>query len=123
MKDTEMDRILSKQDEIVPSSGFTALVMEAVRREAEAPAPIPFPWKRALPGLLLVGAAIVLVGIVGVAAVVQLSHGSAVAQVPTIPPLSLSASSKGGPAIWTALALLMAFISVKISMRLAGARA
>jgi hypothetical protein len=124
MKDTEMDRILSKQDEIVPSSGFTASVMEAVRREAEAPAPIPFPWKRALPVLVLAAAAIVLVGIVGVAAVVQLSHGSSVAQLPATPPLSLGPSSKaGGAAVWTALALLMAFISVKISLRLAGARA
>ena len=51
----EMDRILSGEDEILPSSGFTVSVMDAVRREAAAPPPIPFPWKRALPGLVLGG--------------------------------------------------------------------
>jgi hypothetical protein len=35
----EIDRILSRQDEIVPSSGFAASVMEAVRREAAVPPP------------------------------------------------------------------------------------
>jgi len=53
MKDDDIDRILFQQDEIVPSSGFAASVMDAVRREASAPPPIPFPWKRALPIVLL----------------------------------------------------------------------
>ena len=39
----EFDRIMS-EEEILPSSGFAASVMEAVRREAVAPPPIPFPW-------------------------------------------------------------------------------
>lgn len=59
----EFDRIMS-QEEILPSSGFAASVMEAVRREAAAPPPIPFPWKRALPGALF--AAATLIGILAV---------------------------------------------------------
>ncbi len=51
----EINRILSREDEILPSSGFTVSVMDAVRREAAAPPPIPFPWKRALPGLVAAG--------------------------------------------------------------------
>jgi hypothetical protein len=51
MRDDELDRILS-EGEILPSSGFTASVMDAVRREAAAPPAIPFPWKRALPGMI-----------------------------------------------------------------------
>ena len=38
-------------DEIVPSSGFTARVMDAVHLEATTPPAIPFPWTRALPGI------------------------------------------------------------------------
>jgi len=58
----EIDRILAAEDALVPSSGFLASVMERVREEAVAPAPIPFPWKRALPG------AIVIVGAFGAGA-------------------------------------------------------
>jgi hypothetical protein len=51
MNDDDLDRILSRQEDIVPSSGFVSNVMDAVRREASAPPPIPFPWKWAIPGL------------------------------------------------------------------------
>jgi len=54
------DHVLSAEEKIVPSSGFTRAVMEAVHREASAPMPIPFPWKRVLPAMLLV-AVVVLV--------------------------------------------------------------
>lgn len=52
MNEQDLDRVLMETEEIVPSSGFVASVMEAVREEAAAPAPIPFPWKWALPGLI-----------------------------------------------------------------------
>lgn len=48
----KMDQILAAEEELAPSSGFLASVMERVREEATAPPPIPFPWKRALPGML-----------------------------------------------------------------------
>ncbi len=51
MDHDDLDRLLSHEPEIVPSSGFTASVMKAVRVQAQAPPPIPFPWKRALPGI------------------------------------------------------------------------
>ena len=49
-----VDHILAAEEKLVPSSGFMAAVMERVREEAAAPAPIPFPWKRVAPGLVLV---------------------------------------------------------------------
>ena len=49
--------------------------MDAVRREAAAPPPIPFPWKRALPGLVVAGFALALVL---VAVVVAIAQGRAV---------------------------------------------
>lgn len=51
--DTALARVLGRTDEIAPSSGFAGSVMDAVRREAAAPEPIPFPWKWTLPGLVL----------------------------------------------------------------------
>ncbi|MGB8128786.1 MAG: hypothetical protein WCG81_03255 [Candidatus Angelobacter sp.] len=56
----EFDRIMS-EEEILPSSGFAASVMDAVRREAAAPPPIPFPWKRALPGAVFAAATLIVV--------------------------------------------------------------
>jgi hypothetical protein len=50
-----IDEILGSEPELVPSSGFPASVMERVREEAAAPPPIPFPWKRALPGFVIAG--------------------------------------------------------------------
>ena len=44
-KTNKLDRILTAEEELVPSSGFVASVMERVREEAAAPEPIPFPWK------------------------------------------------------------------------------
>jgi hypothetical protein len=48
MKPEEIDRVLSGEADIVPSSGFVGSVMEAVTAEAKAP-PMAFPWKRAWP--------------------------------------------------------------------------
>lgn len=45
-----LDKILL-DDTILPTSGFAASVMDRIAAEASAPAPIPFPWKFALPGL------------------------------------------------------------------------
>ncbi len=42
----QLDRILSLDDVLEPSSGFPSSAMEAVRREAAAPASPPFPWAR-----------------------------------------------------------------------------
>jgi hypothetical protein len=53
MKDEVLDRILATEEELVPSSGFAASVLERIREEAAAPPPIPFPWKRAIPGIVL----------------------------------------------------------------------
>lgn len=59
MRDEELGRVFGPEEEIIPSSGFVAAVMEAVESEALAPRPVPFPWKRALPGLVSVGVAFV----------------------------------------------------------------
>ena len=102
----EIDRILSREDEILPSSGFAVSVMDAVRREAAAPPPIPFPWKRALPGLVAAGLAL---AVVLVAVIVQLGRASTTAQFSASVPSGMPPIFHGGiesAAIWTAMALL-----------------
>lgn len=126
MKHDEIDRILSREDEILPSSGFAVSVMDAVRREAAAPPPIPFPWKRAIPGLVAAGVVLVLVLVGGVVAVGQLGRAASPDLSLAFPFLSSSTfglqRSLGSATIWTALALVASLISVKLSMRLASGR-
>lgn len=47
-----VDSILAREENIVPSSGFVESVMQTIQRKPEVPMPLPFPWKRALPGLV-----------------------------------------------------------------------
>lgn len=51
--ESRIEHILATEEELIPSSGFLASVMERVQEEAAAPEPIPFPWARAVPGILL----------------------------------------------------------------------
>jgi H+/gluconate symporter-like permease len=122
MRDADLDRILSKEEEILPSSGFAASVMEAVQREASAPPPIPFPWKRALPGLCATG--LMLVSVV-VASILLLNHGAASRPFPSQWRAALASivetwKTFGGN--WIALALVLSLASVKLSMRFASSR-
>jgi hypothetical protein len=50
--------VSSGAESLEPSSGFAAAVMERVRVEAQAPGPIRFPWRRALPGLCMAALAL-----------------------------------------------------------------
>jgi hypothetical protein len=125
MNNDELDRILAKRDDIQPSSGFAASVMEAVREEAAAPPPIPFPWKRALPVLVFAALALVVVVAAGAASIVQVSRGEVTSQIASSLWDFLPASARGsaGTSVaWTAAALLAAFVSVKLSIRLASGR-
>ncbi len=58
-----LDRILRAEEELAPSSGFVSAAMERVREEAAAPKPIPFPWKRVLPGAVVALSGVVWIGV------------------------------------------------------------
>jgi hypothetical protein len=125
MNDAEIDPVLSGQDEILPSAGFVACVMDAVRREAAVPPPIPFPWKRALPGLALALVVMALVAVGGVFAVTHGLGGSTAPQVSATTSWSATQGMQGklnSAAAWTAIALLLTLITMKFSMRLAAGR-
>jgi hypothetical protein len=65
---TMIDRALREDEILEPSAGFSATVMAEVHRAAEAPAPLPFPWRRlVVAGLAgLVGAVLAWLSVVGV---------------------------------------------------------
>jgi hypothetical protein len=118
MMEDELDRIVSMQDEITPSSGFVMSVMDAVREEASAPQPIPFPWMRALPVFAALGIvlAMVIVGIVE-AARMPAAFAHAWTPSPAIETVvhTLASSNTG----WIAFALLLTLLSMVFSIRLA----
>ena len=134
MSDDELDRILTGEQAIVPSANFTRNVMAKVRMEAAAPAPLPFPWKRALPGLVL---CVLSLAAMCVATFVRpesqpLRRASGPSFWTTTwtsiwTGLSdliglLRAANVGGLG-WIVLALLLTFASVTLSLRLIGRKA
>jgi hypothetical protein len=123
----EIDGILSRQDEILPSSGFAVSVMNAVRQEAAAPPPIPFPWLRALPGLVVAALTLIVVLVAAMVEIAQLARASASAPSQfslALPSALLPALNRGveSAALWAVLALLVSWMSVKFSMFLASDR-
>ena len=110
MERDDLDGFLSG-DEIVPSSGFVARVMDAVRAEASAPPAIPFPWSRALPGI--VAAAVTIVAII--ASFVSLGR---TAIETTATPLPAAFSLPATTVAWLFVALLLCTVPVMLSLRL-----
>lgn len=116
MKEENLDRILAGDEEVVPSSGFAAAVMERVRDEAASPQPIPFPWKRMAPAIVLMLGALVWCG-------VELAR-LGLPQIPTEmfagAHLSASMVQPVKDAGWVAVALGISLLSWLFSRRLVG---
>jgi hypothetical protein len=110
MERDDLDGFLSG-DEIVPSSGFVARVMDAVRVEASAPPAIPFPWLRALPGI--VAAAVTIVAII--VSFVSLER-TAIETAAT--PLPTAFGLPAATVAWLFVALLLCTVPVMVSLRL-----
>ena len=111
-----IDQILSTEEPILPSSGFLAAVMDRVEEEARVPAPIPFPWKRAIPGFVLAA------GVFGYGACELVRYGIPSLRNLTLPQphFSLAASNPIDQAGWVAIALAISFLAWKLSSRLSG---
>ena len=129
MNEHELDQLLIEREEIVPSSGFVASVMEAVQQEAAAPAPIPFPWKWALPGLIVSVA-------MAMGMIARWFYSGSLVSPPVKPfasALPMETLSSSLPQVhiavstwvaleWSALALLVSFAAAWLSMRIASVR-
>ena len=118
-QEDELDRGLSRilaDDPIAASSGFTERVMASVGESAATPPPLAFPWKLALPAF---GAALAIL----VYAVLHF-----IAELRQLPPSDHSVALLKGSALvtnsgatsgWVALALAVAFLSVRLCLHLA----
>jgi hypothetical protein len=116
MDQTGIDRILATEETLIPSSGFLASVMERVHEEAAVPPPIPFPWKRAVPGM------VVAASVLGCGAY-EFVHLAipAVRDLPlTVPLLSAAVLRPVEQAGWVAVALTASLLSWLFSSRFAG---
>jgi hypothetical protein len=117
MKQDEFDRTLSEEIDIVPSPGFVSGVMDAVRRDASAPPPIPFPWRRALPGLTA-GALALVAMIIVVVKNASRPQSAAPIQASLLPALAHAVEiAKMYGIDWILLAFLITLACVTLSMR------
>ena len=114
--DTAIDNILATEEELIPSSGFLASVMDRVQEEAQAIAPLPFPWKRAVPGIVLAA------GVFGWAAFEFIRQGIPAARSITFAPPQFPAAFERPleQAGWVAMALAVSLVSWLLSRRIAG---
>jgi hypothetical protein len=113
---TGIDRILAAEEALIPSSGFLASVMESIQEEARLPQPIPFPWKWAMPGILLAA------GVFAWGAIEIVRLGLPAVSTPsfTLPHFSTAVEQPLKQAAWVALALGASLLSWLLSRRLAG---
>jgi hypothetical protein len=115
----DFDRaLLAERDCILPSSGFADAVMTAVYREAAAPAPIPFPWKRALPGLAA-AAAVAMFLIVAFVALLRSTRSALLASSVVNPPTFLMPTlHHTADALWLTVSLAISLASLLLCRRL-----
>jgi preprotein translocase subunit SecG len=116
MENDDLDRMFLREDEILPSSGFAGNVMDVVRREVEIPPLIPFPWRWAVPGIV-VGA--VVVAALLTAVLLQPGRGTGTASTGSA---VVFQQANNLDLQWIAIALLTVFLSFTVSMRLTGAK-
>ena len=123
MKDQEFDRILSSEADLVPSSGFASSVMDAVRQEASAPPPIPFPWMRALPGIaaFAIALAYLFVGVSRQPAPTAAAPSAFARLLSSLEPAFRAAQMAG--VVWIVAALLLTYLCVKCALLFAQRRA
>lgn len=117
MDKPEMDaigRILAADEALVPSSGFAPAVMERVHEESRVPAPIPFPWKRAIPGMVLAA------GVFGWGAAEMIGHAAAMTVSLITLHLSDAATSGLESTGWVAMAMAVSIVAWRFSSRIFG---
>ena len=118
MELSRTESILASEEPIVPSSGFLAAVMERVIEESAMPAPIPFPWKRAVPGFVLIAGVFAWEGVelfrTGFPALKDVSV--------SVPHLSMTINQPLAQAGWVALAGGISLASWLLARKLAGRR-
>jgi hypothetical protein len=123
MNDDELARALNETSDLVPSSGFTDSVMDAIRHESATLPPLAFPWRRAWPAL----ASLVIAFAAAVALALSTSSNTTTVppamsspgiEFPTVALPNLSAPAE--TAALMAASLVLALLCFRLSMRLTG---
>jgi heme A synthase len=105
----------NQSEQIRPSSGFVLSVMDAIHEQTAEPPPIPFPWKRMLPGAIAALCAL-LAFLIWASLQTRTSFSSNYS-------VSLLALSPLNATLgWITLALVLTLVLVSLSFRLAGGR-
>jgi hypothetical protein len=121
-QDDELDHMLrthmnASTEQLTPSSGFTQSVMDAIREEATAPPPIPFPWKRLFPAAIAL-----LCAIIGLAMFAG-RQTPALPQALSLGSLNLVISTPTATNLmWIALAIGLSLVTATLSFKLAAGR-
>lgn len=113
--DTVLLAEFNSAEQLRPSSGFTLSVMDAIREEAVVPPPIPFPWKRFLPGAIAVPCALV-------AFVIWAARHYSTAAVGNFTLALHSLVSVDSTISWIAMSFVLTLIAVLSSFRMANGR-
>ena len=115
-----IENILATEEELIPSSGFLASVMDRVHEEAQAKPPLSFPWKRAVPGIVLAA------GVFGWATfelgrqVVLAARFTSFAPAFASTQIPVSIERPLEQAGWVAMALAISLVSWLLSRRITG---
>ena len=115
MTPEEIDRALANDASRVRASPrFAAAVMAAVRREAKAPPPLPFPWTRAMPGL----AALVLTVVVAVFSLTSTPSADTATLAPPVVERAVEITARVGDSLatldarWASIWVIVAALTV-----------
>jgi len=125
--DAEIARAFASQrDSILPSSGFSASVMAAIAHDAAAPAPIPFPWKRALPGIAAIAVALALLVTILVSMVLAAPAAPVAVQTSAVDSSALMpflhSTQNANIVVWTAVTIGACIVSLVYFRRLLATR-
>jgi hypothetical protein len=112
----KLDNILASEPELVPFSGFLGSVMERVVEEAAAPPPIPFPSKRAIPGMIVAAG---VFGWGGFEFVRYAIHDAPLVSLPKMP-VPAHIPAQVDQVLWAAFACAVSLASWLLARRLAG---
>jgi hypothetical protein len=128
LTEAQLDAALASHDDVIlPSSGFTDSVMKAICNEGAAPAPIAFPWKRAIPGFFAAAGALafliaMLVALFRFRAAAAVSEQSARPVLEALSLTSLAQHTMYSDGFWVAISIAVPLLIVLMMRRLFYAR-
>lgn len=125
----DLDRLIAAHfragDDLAPSSGFTLSVIHELQAQTAAPPPLPFPWRRVLPGLIALVCILASFCIFVLRRLPKFLDGQEPAQTSStvfgsLAPFHLSTVEQG--LCWAAASACLAIAAAAVSIRFAGTR-